>query len=53
LIVSEETDGAVAEKLTDSGYPAGTLQGEVPAGGTLAAPLAEIVNLWLRGLERL
>lgn len=53
LIVSEETDGSVAEKLTDSGYPAGTLQGEVPAGGTLAAPLAEIVNLWLRGLERL
>lgn len=54
LIVSEsEGEAATAEKLTELGHPAGTLQATVEAGGKVPAAQSEIIQLWLRGLERL
>lgn len=54
LIVNEsEGDAAIAEKLTELGHPTGTLQASVEAGGKLPSAQSEIIQLWLRGLERL
>jgi serine protease Do len=54
LIVNDSDGNSdVAEKLTDLGHPTGTLQATVEAGGKVPAASSEIIQLWLRGLERL
>lgn len=54
LIVNEsESNSDIAEKLTELGHPTGTLQAAVETGGKVPAPQNEIIQLWLRGLERL
>lgn len=54
LIVNDsEGNSAIAERLTEIGHPTGTLQATVEAAGKLPAAQNEIVQLWLRGLERL
>jgi len=54
LIVNDaETTQEMAEKLSELGHPTGTIQSTVEAGGKLPAAQSEIIQLWLRGLERL
>jgi len=54
LIISDkEGINTIAEKLTESGHPTSTMQGEVAELGKLEPAVAEVMNSWLRGLERL
>jgi serine protease Do len=54
LIVNESDNVTeVAEQLTEKGHPTGTIMGSVDVGGKVAPAQSEIIQLWLRGLERL
>lgn len=54
LIVNDaDATPEMAEKLSELGHPTGTIQSTVEAGGKIPAAQSEIIQFWLRGLERL